>query len=123
VRRLAPEKSIRRSDVVARRGGDEFVVLLTKACAVGGKRGWIAIKQSLRPAVLHWHDHVIAARASVGARPHGPCDECDALIRKADESMRAQKPGRSACVQRLEPKNIGRTRNISSELFSRSMTL
>jgi diguanylate cyclase (GGDEF)-like protein len=120
---LLLKKSVRRSDVVARLGGDEFVVLLTKACAVGAKRRWIALKQILRSAVLHWHDHVIEVRASVGARPYGPSDECDALIKEADECMYAQKPGRSARVQRLEPKNIGRTRNIPSELFAGSMTL
>jgi diguanylate cyclase (GGDEF)-like protein len=117
------KKSVRRSDVVARLGGDEFVVLLTKACAVGGRRRCIALKRILRSAVLHWHDHVIEVRASVGARPYGPSDECDALIKEADERMYAQKPSRSVRAARLKPESLIRDKNIPPQLFAGSMTL
>lgn len=117
------KKSVRRSDVVARLGGDEFVVLLTKACAVGGKRRWIALEQILRSVVLHWHDHIIKIGASIGARPYGPSDECNALIREADESMYAQKPGRFIRDQRPGPGNIRRGKAVSPELFAGSMAL
>jgi diguanylate cyclase (GGDEF)-like protein len=85
------KQSVRRSDVVARLGGDEFVVLLTKACILGGTRRKVALERTLRSAVVNWRDWTIKIGASVGARPYGPCDEYDALIREADECMYAQK--------------------------------
>lgn len=91
---LLLKRSVRLSDVVARVGSDEFVVLLTNACAIGGMRRKAVIEQSLRAAVVRWRDRVIRIGASVGARSYGPCDECDALIREADERMYAQKSGR-----------------------------
>lgn len=93
------KRSVRRSDIVARLGGDEFVVLLTKACAKGGDRRRIALEQILRSSVVHWHDRVIRVGASVGARLYGPCDQCETLIRDADERMYAQKSGRGRCLK------------------------
>jgi diguanylate cyclase (GGDEF)-like protein len=98
---LLLKKSVRRSDVVARLGGDEFVVLLTKACAAGGTSRRVALEQILRSAVVHWHDQVIRVDASVGARPYGPCDQYDALIRDADEHMYAEKSRRCLNGSRL----------------------
>lgn len=112
---LLLKKSVRRSDVVARLGGDEFVVLLTKACATGGKTRRIALEQTLRSAVVHWHDCVIKVGASVGARPYGPCDECDVLIRDADERMYAQKPGRFTRARRLPGGRVRRSGKLPPE--------
>lgn len=94
-------RSVRRSDVVARVGGDEFIVLLTKACAIGGMRRKKTLEQSLRSAVVHWQDQVIRIGASVGARSYGPSDTCEVLIREADEQMYAQKSGRTVRKDRL----------------------
>ncbi len=95
------KRSVRRSDVVARVGGDEFVVLLTKSCAIGGMRRKKALEQILRTAVVPWHDHMIKVGASVGARSYGPDDTCDALIREADARMYAEKFRRSVGGGRL----------------------
>ncbi|MGZ8410403.1 MAG: GGDEF domain-containing protein [Hyphomicrobium sp.] len=113
--------NVRRSDVVARLGGDEFVVLLTKASAVGGDRRRIAVEQILRSAILHWRDRTIKIGASVGARSYGPCDECDVLIREADEHMYTQKPVRFTRGQQLEGGNIRRGGDSPPELSAGSM--
>ncbi len=88
------KQNVRRSDVVARIGGDEFVVLLTKACAAGGARRRLALERTLQSAVVHWRREAIAVRASIGARAYGPCDCYEALIQDADRRMYAQKASR-----------------------------
>ena len=83
---------IRKMDVAARMGGDEFVLLLsntTQAESRARQIGW-----QLNNLSLAWYGDVIPVQASVGMRPFGAGDLVEAVLGDADSALYKTKSGR-----------------------------
>lgn len=84
--------SLRQADLVARIGGDEFVVLLRACRDPAGVRAVVRKLHDALAAPLRWEDGTITLRASAGVAiypedGHTP----DVLLRHADQAMYAAK--------------------------------
>ncbi len=83
--------SARESDIVARIGGDEFLV----AGPVAGDDEVQGLAERLREAVasseLSAGTTLVALRCSIGAACSTPADDVDALVHKADQALYAAK--------------------------------
>ncbi|GEM_PF-2149791 len=89
--------AVRESDVVARIGGDEFVVALTN---LAHERDAVVVVEKLRAALaapLELEGRSVRVAASIGVSLYpGDGTEIDVLIRKADDAMyRAKAAGRA----------------------------
>ncbi len=102
--------TVRRSDVVARMGGDEFVVLLLDL-AQASDAATIAAKLVANvavPAEIEGREMAVSASVGVCVYPSGGT-EGDTLLQHCDEAMyRAKKKGRnSSCVYTPETERVG----------------
>lgn len=92
--------SIRASDTLGRRGGDEFVVVLTEI-STGNDADLVAekIRAALeRPFMLEGHEVRISSSIGIALYPDDGSDE-DQLMRRADAAMyRAKMEGRNRVV-------------------------
>ena len=116
---------LRRADVPARFGGEEFVVLLPRPTEAGAK----AVAERLRQAVA-WTCRTVGGvpvnvTASFGVAlsvPNDSPDAADRLLAEADEAMyEAKKSGRDRVVMRslLSPEERTLHAAVSSRRFSR----
>jgi len=78
---------IRRMDVAARFGGDEFVLLFANAGKTRalGRAQSLALK--LNSLVLRWQGHNIPVRASIGIKDYGQGDQAETVFAEADATM------------------------------------
>jgi diguanylate cyclase (GGDEF)-like protein len=84
----------RDTDVVARYGGDEFVVLMPDTDAEGVRRVARSVEEAL---ARHNTTAALSARLSVSTGTHtAGADDIDALLREADRRMYAAKRSRAA---------------------------
>lgn len=81
------QKNIRPQDLVARIGGDEFAVLLTRTDWENGLARAEHLKHLLNTLYVRWNGKNIAVRASLGFQRFGACEDADALLTKADHAM------------------------------------
>lgn len=85
----------RRSDAVARVGGDEFAILLTHTTPERARIRWREMERSLQGRKIHWQTTEIPIRASFGSAPYGPRSDAASLFFQADRALyRAKKPHR-----------------------------
>ena len=85
---------LRQTDVIARYGGDEFVVLLPETPISGAVGVADRIRRSMEAAVLPTRDGPVAATLSIGIAGypnHGA--DFDSVLDKADQAMYASKTG------------------------------
>jgi diguanylate cyclase (GGDEF)-like protein len=102
--------TVRKTDVVARMGGDEFVVLLmdignaAEAATVGAK----LVANVAVPAEIDGRQMAVSASVGVCVYPSGGTDG-DTLLQRCDEAMyRAKKKGRnSSCVYTPQTQQVG----------------
>lgn len=83
--------AVRREDVVARIGGDEFAILLT---GMDADAGAARARQLLELAAgwhLHWNGVELPIRFSQGIQAFGAGDQEDEVMRKADAHMYGNK--------------------------------
>jgi len=78
---------IRPHDMVARMGGDEFAVLLTRTGWEDGLKRAERIKHILNTQYVTWNGKHIAMRASLGFQCYGANADATTLLHEADNAM------------------------------------
>lgn len=78
---------IRKMDVAARMGGDEFVILFSNAERVGAVDRAQKLARKLNSLTLKYQGHRIPVRASLGIQSYQKGDTMDTLFAQADERM------------------------------------
>lgn len=81
------QKNVRPQDLVARIGGDEFAVLLTRTDWENGLQRAEHLKHQLNTMYVRWNGKNIAVRASLGFQRFGPDADAEKLLSKADSAM------------------------------------
>ena len=85
---------LRQTDLIARYGGDEFVVLLPETACSGAVGVADRIRRSMESAPLLTRDGMVAATVSIGIAGypnHGA--DLESVLEKADQAMYASKTG------------------------------
>ena len=85
---------MRASDVVARIGGDEFVVLLWNISAALAAAKAAALEAAVYASPLRWASSTLVVGASAGVALLGPLDDAAAVLARADAAMYARKSER-----------------------------
>jgi len=89
------QRHVRASDVVARIGGDEFVVLLWNVTAEVAATKAAALERAVLANPIRWESSTLAVGASAGVAVIGPLDSPVELLARADASMYARKRART----------------------------
>jgi len=95
-------RRVRASDVVARIGGDEFVVLLWNVNGAGAHVKAAALERAIHSSPLSWGASTLAVGASAGVALIGALDAPADLLARADAAMYERK------AERREPASPAR---------------
>ncbi len=87
-------RRVRASDVVARVGGDEFVLLLWNVDGPAAAAKAVALEAAIRAARVQWDGATLAVGASAGVTLIGSLDEPADVLGRADAAMYARKAQR-----------------------------
>lgn len=82
---------IRKTDVAARMGGDEFIVLLTNITKENAEAKARMIASQMAALSLGWNGGIIPFQASTGTRDFSTKDSAETILNAADEAMYASK--------------------------------
>jgi diguanylate cyclase (GGDEF)-like protein len=96
---LVLNRHIRESDVVARVGGDEFVLLLWSCSEAAALAKAEAIEVAIARMTLPHDGAVLQVGASCGVTPLLPLDQPDVLLDRADRAMYARKRVRNPILR------------------------
>ena len=88
-------RSVRQTDVVARRSGDEFAVLLTRIGPGAGLARADKLAAKLNNAALDWQGFNLPINTSYGAEPYSINDICEDIMHKADAKLYRNKAARN----------------------------
>ncbi|MCK5679176.1 GGDEF domain-containing protein [bacterium] len=91
------QEHIRKSDIIARWGGDEFVILLQKCDAETATRLMDKIRERI-VSTLNEKATDISASISVGIAEYEPGDTCDTLLARTDKHLYLAKENGRNCV-------------------------
>lgn len=89
-------RRVRASDVVARIGGDEFVVLLWNLSEADAAAKAAALEAAIYATPVRWGASTLVVGASAGVALIGPLDTPAEVLARADASMYARKAARPA---------------------------
>ena len=87
-------RAVRASDVVARIGGDEFVVLLWNIDASDAAAKALVLEAAIGAAKVAWDTGTLSVDASAGVAVLGPADTPAEILARADAAMYARKAER-----------------------------
>ncbi len=87
-------RNIRETDVVARFGGDEFAILLTRCNIEGGLAKIAALRALADGDGVDWQGETLPVRASFGAAAYRAGAQAEELIAAADAALYAEKATR-----------------------------
>jgi diguanylate cyclase (GGDEF)-like protein len=87
-------RQVRASDVVARVGGDEFVVLLWNVGEAAAATKAAALEAAVYATPVRWGASTLVVGASAGVAMVGPLDTSAEVIARADAAMYARKAER-----------------------------
>jgi diguanylate cyclase (GGDEF)-like protein len=96
-------RNVRASDVVARIGGDEFVVLLWNVNGANAAAKAAALEAAVFGTPVRWNASTLAVGASAGVALLGPLDAPADVIARADAAMYARKNERRG-ISTLSPR-------------------
>jgi diguanylate cyclase (GGDEF)-like protein len=91
-------RHVRASDVVARIGGDEFVVLLWNVSASQGAAKAAALETAVYATPVKWGASTLVVGASAGVTLLGPLDTAAEVLARADAAMYARKAERKDII-------------------------
>jgi diguanylate cyclase (GGDEF)-like protein len=89
-------RNVRASDVVARIGGDEFVVLLWNVRDADAVAKAAALEAAVCATPVRWGSSTLVVGASAGAAFVGPLDAPAQVLARADAAMYARKAERDS---------------------------
>jgi diguanylate cyclase (GGDEF)-like protein len=92
---------VRASDVVARIGGDEFVVLLWNVGGAAAAAKTAALERAVYATSVQWGASALVVGASAGVALIGALDSVDELLARADAAMYVRKAERREQAARL----------------------
>lgn len=90
---------VRDSDIIARWGGEEFVVALLSTDVGGAKKTAERIRTALESLQIGWSEGPIRVTSSIGVASYSMDDSLADLVERADDAMyQAKKSGRNRVV-------------------------
>lgn len=90
--------NVRASDVVARVGGDEFVVMLVRCALEDGRRHIENLGKAIEDNRIIHSSGEIRVSASIGVEPYGPNSDAHTLLAHADAAMYRRKRRRASAA-------------------------
>lgn len=102
--------NVRASDVVARVGGDEFVIVLTHITLRDGLKKAKSLRARLNALTVELEGVEIPVRASIGIHAYGPETTLEQLLADADHAMYADKRDRSGVGDLVRIGTVGAAR-------------
>jgi diguanylate cyclase (GGDEF)-like protein len=92
-------RQVRASDLVARIGGDEFVVLLWNVSGPAAAAKAAALERAIYSTPVRWGSSTLVVGACAGVALIGALDAPADLLARADAAMYARKTGQNAITQ------------------------
>ena len=89
------ERNVRASDVVARIGGDEFIILLWNVGRADAAAKAMALEAAVYSTPVAWGTSTFVVVASAGVTQIGPLDAPAEVLARADAAMYARKGERN----------------------------
>ena len=90
--------NVRRTDYVARIGGDEFAVLFVRAQQLPTRAHAQNLRRKLAKAPLYFDNQKVSINASLGIQAYGPDTKAKDLLRRADQAMYLEKQRRKQAL-------------------------
>ncbi|MNR01941.1 Response regulator PleD [compost metagenome] len=98
-------QTVRQEDVVARLGGEEFLIVLPNTELTGAQQMANRLIQALRSSTLDYAGNRVGVTCSIGVSAwHGPGDSVQTLLIRADLLLyQAKQQGRNRYVSEIPP--------------------